>query len=342
MKPTLLATLLLSVVASSEALAQQQPQFTHYGLNGMYLNPAYAGIKGQGEVNLIGRYQYLNYNGYPGDANGSPRTGMASLSLPVLATNGGIGLAVYYDQAGEQKMTNAALSYSQHVKVGAGKLGFGVQGLFTYIGMGEYRPVDQDDPLVPHNGSDHKFDAGLGVWYEAPKFYAGLSMNNLFRSTYTLQSAVRNPATGEIVGYQNTSQFLGENHAYFTAGYNIDATDAVVVTPTVLVKAVLPGSFSSSSKFFDAKNYSVEAGARATLNDRFWVGANYRYDESISGLLGLSFAKDNAFRVGYAFDFIAFNQDARAFSSHEIMLTYRLPKPTLFVRPAIRTPRYSF
>lgn len=342
MKPTILAALLLSVAAGPAALAQQQPQFTHYGLNGMYLNPAYAGIKGQGEVNLIGRYQYLNYSGYPGDANGSPRTGMASVSLPVLSTNGGVGLVVYYDQAGEQKMTNAALSYSQHVKLGPGQLGIGVQGIFTYLSKGEYRPVDQNDPSVPQNGTDHKFDAGAGVWYEAPKFYAGLSLNNLLRSTYTLQSAVRDKVTGKIIGYQNTSQYLGENHAYFTAGYNIDVTDAVVVTPTVLVKAVLPGSFSSDSKFFSSKNYSLEAGARATLNDRFWVGVNYRHQESISGLLGLSFAKDNAIRVGYAFDFIAFNQDARAFSSHEIMLTYRLPKPTLFVHPAIRTPRYSF
>ena len=327
---------------STAALAQQQPQFTHYGFNGMALNPAYAGIKGQGEINLIGRYQYLNYGGYPGDANGSPRTGMVSVSLPLLALNGGVGLVVYYDQAGEQRMTNAALSYSQHVKVGEGKLGFGVQGLFTYLSQGEFRPVDLNDPLVPQNGSDRKFDAGAGVWYEAPKFYAGLSLNNLFRATYTLQSAVRDQVTGKITGYQNSSRFLGENHAYLTAGYNIEATDAVVVTPTVLVKAVLPGSYSSSSKFFSATNYAVEAGARATLNDRFWVGANYRYDESISGLLGLSFAKDNAFRLGYAFDFIAFNQDARAFSSHEILLSYRLPKPALFVRPAIRTPRYSF
>lgn len=332
MKLTLLATLLLSVGAGTAALAQQQPQFTHYGLNGMYLNPAYAGIKGQGEVNLIGRYQYLNYSGYPGDANGSPRTGMVSVSLPILATNGGVGLVVYYDQAGEQKMTNAALSYSQHIKLGAGKLGFGIQGTFTHLSKGRYRPVDENDPFVPLNSSDQKFDAGAGVWYESPKFYAGISLNNLARSEYRFANRDSN----------TISSYINENHAYFTAGYNIDATDAVVVTPTVLVKAVLPGSFSSSSKFNNSRNYSVEAGARATLDDRFWVGANYRYDESVSGLLGLSFAKDNAVRLGYAFDFIAFNQDARAFSSHEIILTYRLPKPTLFTRPAIRTPRYSY
>lgn len=331
MKGTLIATLWLTAMAGS-ALAQQQPQFTHYGLNGMSLNPAYAGIKGQGEVNLIGRYQYYNYGTY-GDANGSPRTGLISVSLPILAVSGGVGLSVYYDQAGMAKMTNAALSYSQHIKLGSGKLGIGIQGIYTYLGKGTYIAIDENDINVPQDASDNKFDLGAGVWYESPKFYAGLSLNNLVRSEYSFKSG----------GTEGTpSKYLAENHAYFTAGYNIDATSSVVVTPMALVKAVLPGNFSSASKFDNSKNYSFEGGVRATIDDKYWIGANYRHEESVSGLLGLGFAKDNNIRVGYAFDFVAFNQDARAFGSHEIMLSYRLPKPGLVTRPAIRTPRYSF
>jgi type IX secretion system PorP/SprF family membrane protein len=332
MKVTLLATLLLSAAAGS-ALAQQQPQFTHYGLNGMYLNPAYAGIKGQGEISLIGRYQYLNYNGTFDGNNGSPRTGLVTVSLPIPALSGGVGLAVYYDQVGQAKMTNTALSYSQHIKLGSGKLGFGIQGIYTYLSKGTYIAIDPNDVNVPKDASDSKFDAGAGIWYESPKFYAGISMNNLLRSEYSFKSA----GTGGV-----KSNYLAENHAYFTAGYNIEASSSVIVTPMVLVKSVLPGNFSTSSKFDNVKNYSFEGGVRATIDDKYWIGANYRHQESVSGLLGLSFAKDNAVRVGYAFDFIAFNQDARAFSSHEIMLSYRLPKPNLLGRPAIRTPRYSF
>jgi len=339
MKGIVLATLL--AVAAVPALAQQQPQFTHYGLNGMYLNPAYAGIKGQTEVNLIGRYQYLNLSNTLGDENGSPRTGMVSASVPILPLHGGLGLVVYYDQAGVSRVTNTALSYSQHIKLGSGRLGIGIQGTFTYLSKGSYRAIDQNDPFVPESGSDRKFDAGAGLWYESPKFYAGLSVNNLLRSNYLLQSAIRN-ANGEIIGYQNTSQFLGENHAYFTAGYNIEASNSVTVTPMLLVKSVLPGSYDAATKYDNQRNYSAEAGVRATLNDQFWAGLNYRHEESISGLLGYGFGPDNRYRLGYAFDFIAFNQAARAFSSHEIMLSLRLPKALPLVRPAIRTPRYSF
>ncbi len=340
MKGIVLAPLLL-LAAAGTASAQQQPQFTHYGFNGMYLNPAYAGIKGQTEVTLLGRYQYLNLGNTQGDANGSPRTGMISASVPIRALNAGIGAVVYYDQIAESKATNAALSYSQHINLGSGKLGIGIQGTWTYVSKGVYNSIDKNDPYVPANGSDQKFDAGAGIWYESPKFYAGLSANNLFRSNYTLQSAIYN-ASGTIVGYQNTSRSLGENHAYFTAGYNIEASSSVTITPNVLVKAVLPGRYDATSKYNNEKNYSYEGGIRATFNDQFWAGVNYRHQESCACLLGYGFGSDNRYRIGYAFDFVAFNQDALAFSSHEIYLSLRLPKVGPIMRPAIRTPRYSF
>ncbi|MEJ7661899.1 MAG: PorP/SprF family type IX secretion system membrane protein [Hymenobacter sp.] len=186
-------------------------------------------------------------------------------------------MVVYYDQAGVTKMTNAALSYSQHIKLGQGLLGIGVQGIYTYIGKGTYRAVDPDDVNIPANSSDHKFDGGAGIWYEAPKFYAGLSMNNLFQSEYTFKS---NGTIG------TASQYLGENHAYLTAGYNIEASSNVTVTPMVLVKAVLPGRYGTKSKYDNQHNYSFDAGVRATLNNQFSAGLNFRYDESVSGLVG--------------------------------------------------------
>ena len=331
MKGTLRATLLLLATASP-ALAQQQPQFTQYGLNGMSLNPAYAGIKGYGEINLVGRYQYYNYGSF-GGASGSPRTGLFTVSLPVPVLGGGVGLNVYYDQVAQSKMTNAALSYSQHIKLGEGKLGIGIQGTYTYLSKGTYFALDENDINVPLEASDSKFDAGAGLWYEAPKFYAGLSLNNLFRSGYAFKSG----------GKEGTpTKYLTENHAYFTAGYNIDASSSVVITPMVLVKAVLPGTYASKDKFGNRNNYSLEAGVRGTFNDNVWAGVNYRHQESVSGLGGVRFGKDNAIGAGLAFDLITLNQAARAFASYEVMLSYRLPKPSLLTRPAIRTPRYSF
>jgi len=330
MKKTLFTAIVFSF-AFGTAMAQQQPQFSHYGFNGMFLNPAYAGIKGQGEITALGRSQYFGYNA-TFDNGGSPQTYMLTASLPVAAIGGGLGIGIYRDKIAELTTTNVQLSYSKHIKVGEGRLGVGVQGIFNNIYQGTYRAIDQDDIKVPREGADRKLDAGVGVWYESDKLYAGLSANNLLRSSYKFNS--------QVVGGK-TAEYINENHAYLTAGYNIEASSSVVVTPTVLMKMILPGKFGDDGKF-TFKNNSYEAGVRATFNDRFWGGLGYRYDESITALGGLSFSKDNAMRVGLAYDLIAFNQDARALSSFEVMLSYRLPKPGLAIRPAIRTPRYSF
>lgn len=320
------------LLIAGKAAAQQQPQFSQYGFNGMSLNPAYAGIKGYGEITGIGRSQYFGYKA-TFDDGGSPNTASLTVSIPVPILAGGLGIGVYRDQIAQLSTTNVQLSYSRHIQVGEGKLGLGVQGIFNNIYEGGYRANDPNDSFVPNNGSDSKLDAGAGVWYEAPKFYVGLSANNLLRSTYKFNSQVA--ASGA------SARYLIENHAYLTGGYNIDLTSSVVLTPTAIVKMVLPGKFGDDGKF-STRNTSYEVGARATFDDRFWGGLGYRSEDAVTVLGGLSFAKDNAFRLGLAYDVIAFGQDAKASSSFEIMLGYRLPKPGLRIRPAIRTPRYSF
>ncbi|WP_026351207.1 PorP/SprF family type IX secretion system membrane protein [Hymenobacter aerophilus] len=331
MKKYILCAGALLLLAGSAA-AQQQPQFSQYGFNGLNLNPAYAGVKGYGEITGIGRIQYFGYSP-TFDSGGSPTTASLTASLPVPVLAGGLGIGVYRDRIAELYTTNVQLSYSRHLKIGEGTLGLGVQGIFNNIYQGTYRAVDDDDIVVPREGSDSKWDAGVGVWYEAPKLYVGLSLNNLLRSGYRFNSQV--PASGK------SAQYLTENHAYLTGGYNIDLTSDVVITPTALVKLVLPGEFGDSDKL-TLRNASYEVGARATFNDRFWGGLGYRSGDAFTALGGISFAQDNALRLGLAYDLIAFGQEAKATSSFEVMLSYRLPKPSLTVRPAIRTPRYSF
>ncbi|WP_262921996.1 PorP/SprF family type IX secretion system membrane protein [Hymenobacter sublimis] len=323
---------LCAVLFMGKAVAQQQPQFSHYGFNGMYLNPAYAGVKGYGEITALGRSQYIGYNG-TFDEGGSPTTASitASLPLPILAS--GIGIGIYRDRIAQLNTTNVQLSYSRHLTIGEGRLGLGIQGVFNNIYQGKFRANDENDIHVPLEGSDGKIDVGAGLWYEAPRLYAGLSVNNLLRSEYKFNSQVATSG--------RSARYLNENHAYLTAGYNIDLTSSVVLTPTVLVKMVLPGEFGDEDKF-SLRNNSYELGARATFDDRYWGGLGYRSGDAFTALGGISFAKDNALRLGLAYDIIAFGEDAKASSSFEIMLGYRLPKPGLKIKPAIHTPRYSF
>lgn len=303
------------------AFAQQQPQFSHYSFNGMYLSPAYAGITDKTEVNMLYRYQWAGYQGNF-DSGGAPKTGLISISLPVRFLGGGIGLYATNDRLGVTEATSASLAYSAHFKVGEGKIGVGFQGNLTNIKKGEYRPNDPDDPSVPENSSDSKYDIGAGLWYQSSKLYIGGGINNLLQSKYRFEDSARAQTNG-------FGLFTARNHAFFTAGYYLVVSPSVTVVPTAIVK-------------YDLNKVSVEAGGRAVLSEKYYAGLGYRHQEAITAMAGMYLTKNNALQLGYAFDLTTFNPEAKALTSHEIILSYSIPRPANIIKPIIKTPRYSF
>ncbi|HEY4652004.1 MAG TPA: type IX secretion system membrane protein PorP/SprF [Pontibacter sp.] len=318
----LLPFLVLFLVCGRSVLAQQQPQFTHYSFNGMQLSPAYAGITNRPEVMSVFRYQWLGYNA-TFDEGGAPQTLLLAAHTPVRLLHGGVGITLVRDKIANTTLTGAALSYSLHIPVGQAKLGLGVQGNMNNIKKGEYRPNDENDPRVPYNSSDTKYDLGAGVWYESSTFYAGAGVTNLLKAEYEFAN-VQDDVEDEVRG-----TLLSENHIYVTAGYHLPLTSSMVLTPMALLK-------------HDTETVSFDAGAKITFNEKYWAGVNYRHEEAVGALVGLGLFTDNSLRVGYAFDLTIFNKVAKAPTSHEVMLSYRLPEPVVRFRPPVRTPRYNF
>lgn len=300
--------------------AQQLPQFSHYSFNGQFISPGYAGVRGQTELNVLYRYQWLGYDG-TFDAGGSPRTALFTISAPVTALKGGIGLVVMKDEIGAVDVFNAQLSYSYHLSLAGGTLGIGVQGGLTNMSKGGYRANQEDDTRIPFNSSDRKFDMGAGLWYQHDRWYAGAGLVNMLGAEYQFENRAQD-VSGTVTG---------EKHLMVTGGYEVELSDVIDVTPTVLLKQDL-----------NASETSFEAGARATFNDKFWGGAGYRFGEAITGMLGVYLLKDNALSFGYSFDYTAVGTNAKSATSHEVMLGYRLPKPKNNTKPPIRTPRYFF
>ncbi len=319
MKKLLLVLLPLLLCSPLLVLAQQQPQFTHYGFNGMQISPAYAGITNRPEFTSIYRYQWLGYTA-SFDDGGAPQTLLLTAHTPVRLLHGGLGLNLMRDQIGNTTVLSAAVSYSYHIKIGeTGRLGLGVQGNLNNYKKGNYRAIDDGDPSVPYNSSDNKFDLGAGLWYESETFYAGGGVTNLLHAQYEFADSTQ---TGK-------GTLLGENHIYATAGYNFALTSDVTITPTVLLK-------------HDTESFSFDTGVRVNYLEKYWMGLNYRHQEAVSALVGMSLFQGNALRVGYALDVTTFNEAAKAATSHEVMLNYRLPEPIIRFKPPVRTPRYFF
>ena len=78
----------------------------------------------------------------------------------------------------------------------------------------------------------------------------------------------------------------------------------------------------------------------ATYDEKMWGGLSYRQQESLIAMIGYSFFREKSLKLGYAFDYTVVAPEAKATSSHEIMVSYSLPVSSGGEKKIIRTPRF--
>lgn len=310
--------LLLLTTALTQSLAQQiDPQFTNYLFNGLFLNPATAGMDNQTQVFAMYRHQYVGYAG-TFDPGGAPVSQVLSASVPMRNLGGGVGIHVVNDQIGGGNTNRELqLSYSYQLALGNSRLGIGIAGgLHNKLADSEnYRPRDPDDPAIPTGAvSQIQPDFAAGVFLYNPGYSLGLSVKHINEPTFGLNTA---SATNQ----------LGQNY-YLTGSFLIGVSYTIDITPMFIIKS-------------DLTTVSPEAGAMVTYNSKYWAGANYRWDDAVSFLLGGTLL-NNSVRVGYAFDYVYAGLGAKAPTSHELFLNYTLPPPRAGKKSIVRTPRYRF
>ena len=96
--------------------------------------------------------------------------------------------------------------------------------------------------------------------------------------------------------------------------------DDVKLKPSAMVKAAIGAPVS------------IDLSANALINDKFELGLSYRFDDSISAILGLNVTDD--MRIGYAYDYTTSNFRQFNSGSHEIMLLFD------FNRKKLKSPRF--
>ena len=179
-KRTIYMTLLLLAAAVIPGKAQQNVQFSQYVLTVLSVNPAYAGYKENWYMNAIYRHQWA---GFPG----APRTGGVSIDgLTNAATTISITLQVMSDRLGPQEALSLYGSYAYRIPlddedtrrlcigIGAGVTQYAIDGAaLQYID-------DADEAIPTGKASNWIPDARFGVYYYTPKFYAGISVMDLF------------------------------------------------------------------------------------------------------------------------------------------------------------------
>ncbi|RXR29349.1 type IX secretion system membrane protein PorP/SprF [Flavobacterium piscinae] len=277
------------------ALAQQDAQYTQYMYNTINVNPAYAGSRGAMSIFGLHRTQWVGLDG-------APTTNAFSVNTPINNSNLGIGLSFVNDKIGPTSENAISADVSYTVKTSETfKLSFGVKGtanLFN-LDVSKLTPADGSDELLLTN-IDNQFtpNIGAGVYFHSDKMYVGLSVPNFF----------------ETKRYNDNDVALNAERMnfYLIAGYVFDLTYNLKFKPALLTKAV------------EGAPLQVDVSANFLYNDKFMLGAAWRWDAAVSAMAGFQIT-DGLF-IGYGYDHETTRLRRFNSGSHEIFLRFELFK----------------
>lgn len=296
--------------ASLSAMAQD-PHFTQFYANPLYLNPALAGNKICPRVNVAYRAQW------PG-VYGTYSTVGVSVDKLAYKVKGGIGLMVMNDRAakGTLNTTGVGLIYAPTVPLGKKVSATAAIQVGYWQKSVDWSKLTFGDQIDPQRGftlatnetpglqSVGNFDMAAGLLLSGKHVFAGGAVHHIL---------------------QPNESFLGGTSILprkftFHAGANIPLNkrnryaDEASISPNILFKK--QGDFTEMNLGLYAKKGNIVGG--------LW----YRGNDSFIVLLGMEI---NALRLGYSYDVTISKLTNATAGAHEVTLGYqfscKVPKP---------------
>ena len=280
--------------------AQQDPHYTQYMYNMSVMNPAYSGSKDNLSMGLLYRKQWI-------EIEDAPTTGTFFGHAPV-GKNVGMGLSFISDKIGPVEENNVYGDFSYTLNLGGDhKLAFGLKMGLTFHNVGLYSDINYTlpqptDPAFSEDISNTYFNLGSGFFYYTNKYYLGLSVPNMLKSKH-----LDIQRTGEELEFGSET-----SHYFLTGGYVFDINDTVKFKPFFMMKSA-----------FGAPT-SLDLSANFLFYEKLTVGAAYRLNASLSGLVGFQLS-DKLF-VGYSYDAETTKLANYNSGSHEFFLRYEFNK----------------
>ncbi|MCC7303650.1 MAG: type IX secretion system membrane protein PorP/SprF [Bacteroidia bacterium] len=286
--------------------SQQDAQYTQYMFNHLAMNPAYAGTRDVLDVVLQHRTQWTRMDG-------GPLNSSMAFQMPIGKKKAGVGVELLSEKIGPKSIGSIRGSYSYRIKLGPGKLSFGLKmGVNSYhYDWNKIKYRDLNDPFAGDNGQDQwtVISADFGMFYYTKSFYSGLAIthlnqNRLYELSDTLYNETQVP------------------HLFLPVGVGIQLSEHLVMNPSILLKATV------------AAPLDLDVNCNFLIDNKVWLGAGYRMGYGVS-LLGLWNISDHL-RMGYSYDYGLNRIGAVGRGSHEFMLGYGIGWNTT----KTLTPRY--
>ncbi len=305
---TLKLTIALLFMANL-SFAQQEPMFTQYMFNGLYINPAYAGSHEYWSSSLTIRNQWAS-----ADFKGAPKTVLGSIDGPIRGKNMGLGFNLLYDELGVTKTVAAQVNYSYQLKfTNNTRLAFGINaGVAQYSSsLKDLLIWDENDQVYASNLTEYLPRMGFGSYYYGDRFFVGVSIPTLLAYE-----------EGKSFSMDLSKASFLRRHYVFTGGVVLPISDNVKFKPSTLIKYVANAPIEADLNF------------SAIFKDAFWLGASYRTNDAV-GLI-VQYQTNSYFRVGYSYDITVSGLRNYQKGSHEIMIGVDFGKDLV----KVKTPRY--
>ena len=318
MKPGIL--LLLYLCTFGLAYSQQRPQYTQYIFNNYLLNPAISGIENYIDVKAAYRNQWVGLTDAPvtstlslhaplgkrflygnatsfGGQENNPMNRSYVQTYQAAEPHHGVGFHIVSDKAGPISRTDINATYAYHLGLTETlNISVGISAGISRMSldMSKITLENSVDPAITGDDSRLQPDLGMGVWLYGPRYFAGISAQQLLGRPITFTD-------NEV--YDQGKQVP---HYFFTAGYKLFLSDDIAAIPSIMVKQVSPVPVS------------VDANMKIAFQDKFWVGGSYRKDDSFAAMAGFNIG--HLFNVSYAYDFTSSELKSVSSGSHEIIL----------------------
>lgn len=313
----------IGLACSIKGYSQQVAQYSQYTRNALVYNPGVTGIEDYTDVNLGFRKQWMNFPDAPQtyflSAHGklskkdviqglppySLRISKPELydkltidSLARVPSRHALGGMFRGDKYGPFKDYTGMISYAYHLPVSTGlTLSMGASAGVSHSS------IDPSDLMVI-NPEDITYNTFL--YQDGSHTYGNLTLGTVLYSDklmvgYSANQMLQNNALNEITetGKLNVHHFL-------TAAYRFDVSDDMELYPSGMLKFMSPAPLT------------FDAGAKVRFKEKVWLGAAYRYKESIIGTLGLTF--NEQFLLSYSYDASIWGIGNYNSGSHELNL----------------------
>lgn len=276
--------------------AQQDAQFTQYMYNTINVNPAYAGSRNVMSTFVLHRSQWIGLEG-------APTSYSAAIHTPIPNSNFGIGFDAVNDRIGISDENNIATDFSYSIKTNPiYTLAFGLKFTANFLSYNYNRLTlrDPKDYEIGQQNNNNRFspNIGAGIFYYSDKNYLGLSVPQLLETRHY----------DDNIKSQTTERL----HFYLMGGHVFEINDAVKFKPATLVKLVTGAPLQ------------LDLSANFLFNEKLTLGVAYRLKVALSAMAG--FKINDAWTIGYGYDFETTRLAHYNSGSHEIFLRYEFLK----------------